>query len=119
MKLSLDHHVRARYGNPDLQILGTLKIKIQIYRFLNTPSKNMGSELIFSVAIYLEIAKLAKLWQPWKWNCIKNTKNMFKISYATQILQHIFKKLKKSFIVQDRYEMSQTYLAQWNFFSVS
>ena len=37
---------------------------------------------------------------------------MFKISYATQILQHIFKKLKKSFIVQDRYEMSQTYLAQ-------
>ena len=85
----------------------------------NTPSKNMGSELIFMVSIYLEVAKLAQLWQPWKWNCIKNTKNMFKISYATQILQHIFKKLKKSFIVQDRYEMSQTYLAQWNFISVS
>ena len=37
---------------------------------------------------------------------------MFKISHATQILQHIFKKLKKSFIVQDIYEMLQTYLAQ-------
>ena len=64
MKLSLDHHVRARYGNPDLQILGTLKIKMQIYKFLNIPSKNMGSDLIFRVAIYLEIAKLAQLWQP-------------------------------------------------------
>ena len=55
-----------RYGNPDMQILGTLKIKIQIYRFLNIPSKNMGSKLKFRVAIYLEIAKLALLWQPWK-----------------------------------------------------
>ena len=25
--------VLKRYGNPDMQILGTLKIKIQIYRF--------------------------------------------------------------------------------------
>ena len=64
MKLSLDHHVRARYGNPDVQNLGTLKIKFQIYRFLNIPSKNMGSDLIFRVAIYLEMAKLALLWQP-------------------------------------------------------
>ena len=94
IKLDLGNYVQARYGNPDVQILGTLKIKIQIYRFLNTPSKNMGSDLIFRVAIYLEIAKLAQLWQPWKWNCIKNTKNMFKISHATQILWQGFKKPK-------------------------
>ena len=36
-----------------MQILGTLKIKFQIYRFLNIPSKNMRSNLIFRVAIYL------------------------------------------------------------------
>ena len=83
-----------RYGNPDVQILGTLKIKFQINRFLNIISKNMGSDFILKVAIYLEIAKLAQLWQPWKWNCIKNTKNMFKISQATQILWQVFEKLK-------------------------
>ena len=42
-----------RYGNPDVQILGTLIIKLQIFRFLNMPSKNMGSVFIFRVAIYL------------------------------------------------------------------
>ena len=42
-----------RYGNPDMQILGTLKIKLQIYGFLNMTSKNMGSDFIFRVAIYL------------------------------------------------------------------
>ena len=83
-----------RYGNPDMQILGALKIKIQISRFLNIPSKNMGSNLIFRVTIYLEIAKLAQLWQPWKWNCIKNSKNILKISHAIQIMWQAFKKLK-------------------------
>ena len=58
------HQPFLRYGNPDLLSLGTLKIKIQIYRFLNTPCKILGSDLIFRVAIYLEIAKLALLWQP-------------------------------------------------------
>ena len=53
-----------RYGNPDMQILGTLKIKFQIYRFLSIPSKKMRSDLIFRVAIYSETAKLALLWQP-------------------------------------------------------
>ena len=63
-KLDPDNYIQARYGNPDVQILGTLKIKFQIYRFLNIPSKNMGSDLIFRVAISLEMAKLALLWQP-------------------------------------------------------
>ena len=47
--------VRMRYGNPDMQILGTLKIKFQIYRLLNIPSNNMRSNLIFRVDIYLKI----------------------------------------------------------------
>ena len=55
--------VCMRYGNPDMQILGTLKIKYQIHRFLDIPSKNLGSNLIFRVAIYLQKAKLADLWQ--------------------------------------------------------
>ena len=55
-----------RYGNPDMQILGTLKIKIQIYRFLSIPSKIMRSDFIFRVAIYFKIAQLADIWQPWK-----------------------------------------------------
>ena len=63
-KLDPDNYIQARYGNPDMQNLGTLKIKFQIYRFLNIPSKNMGSDLIFRVAISLEMAKLALLWQP-------------------------------------------------------
>ena len=46
-----------RYGNADMHILGTLKIKLQIYRFLNMASKNMGSDFIFRVAIYFKIAK--------------------------------------------------------------
>ena len=36
-----------------MQILGTLKFKLQIHGFLNIPSKNMGSDLIFRVAIYI------------------------------------------------------------------
>ena len=56
--------IQARYGNPDMQILGTLKIKMHIYRFLNMPSKNMGLKFIFRVAIYLPIANLAHLWEP-------------------------------------------------------
>ena len=50
-----------RYGNPDMKILGTLKIKFQIYRFLNILSNNMRSDFIFRVALYLKIALLAKL----------------------------------------------------------
>ena len=53
IKLDLGNYVQARYGNPDVQILGTLKIKLQIFRFLNMPSKNMGSVSIFRVPIYL------------------------------------------------------------------
>ena len=45
--------IQTRYGNPDMQILGTLKIKIQVYGFFNMPSKNMGSKLIFRFAINL------------------------------------------------------------------
>ena len=63
-KLSLYHYIQVRYGNPDMQILGTLKIKFQIYRFLDIPSKNLGSDLIFRVAIYWQIVILAELWQP-------------------------------------------------------
>ena len=63
-KLSWYHYVRVRYGNPDMQILGTLKIKFQIYRFLSIPSKIMRSDLIFRVAIYFKIAQLADIWQP-------------------------------------------------------
>ena len=72
MKLDLDLYIQGRYGNPDMQILGTLKIKFQIYGFLNMPSKNLGSNLIFRVAIYLYICKLSELWQPWKWKYVKN-----------------------------------------------
>ena len=53
IKLDLDLSVQVRYGNPDVQILGTLKIKLQIYRFLNMPNNNMGSIYIFRVSIYL------------------------------------------------------------------
>ena len=40
--------IQERYGNPDMQILGTLKIKMQIYRYLNVPSNNMRFNFIFS-----------------------------------------------------------------------
>ena len=52
VKLSLDHYVQVRYGNPDMQILGTLKIKLQIFSFLSILSKNMRSDLIFRVFHY-------------------------------------------------------------------
>ena len=52
IKLDLDLYIQARYGNPDVQILGTLKIKLQIFWVLNMPSKNMGSFRIFRVPIY-------------------------------------------------------------------
>ena len=47
------HQPFLRYGNPDLLFLGTLKIKIQIYRFMSFLSKKMGSDFIFRVAICL------------------------------------------------------------------
>ena len=53
-----------RYGHPDVQFLATLKIKLQIYRFLNIPNKNLESNLIFRVAIHLQIEKLAHIWEP-------------------------------------------------------
>ena len=40
-----------RYGNPDCQNLGTLKIKIHIYGYLSFLSTKMGSDFIFRVAI--------------------------------------------------------------------
>ena len=61
-KLSLCHYIRVRYGNPDMHIFGTLKMKFQIYRFLSIPSNNIRSDLVFRVAIYLQIAMLAELW---------------------------------------------------------
>ena len=42
-----------RYGNPDVQILGTLKIKLQIHRILGILNKNMRFKIIFRVPIYL------------------------------------------------------------------
>ena len=41
-----------RYGNPDVQILGTLKIKLQIHRFLGILNKNIRLKIIFRVPIY-------------------------------------------------------------------
>ena len=49
--LKLYYHIRQRYGNPDCQILATLKNKIQIYGFLSFLSNNMRSDFIFRVAI--------------------------------------------------------------------
>ena len=81
-----------RYGNPDRWILGTLKIKIQIYGFLSFLSKNMGLDFISRVAICLLIAKIANIWDPWKWKIVQNIKNMLEWSYTTQILSCAFKK---------------------------
>ena len=53
LELSLGNYIRARYGNPDCQNLGTLKNKIQIHGFLSFLSNNMRSNFIFRVAIYL------------------------------------------------------------------
>ena len=66
LELSLGNYIQARYGNPDCQILGTLKNKIQIHGFLGFLSNNRGSDLIFRVAICLGIAKTAHIWDPWK-----------------------------------------------------
>ena len=41
-----------RYGNPDVQILGTLKINLQIHRFLGILNKNRRLKIIFRVPIY-------------------------------------------------------------------
>ena len=46
-------YILARYGNPDVKILGALKIKLNFYRFLDMPSKNTRSIFIFRVSIYL------------------------------------------------------------------
>ena len=67
-------YIRQRYGNPDVQFLGTLKIKLQIYKFFYIPSKNMGSDFIIRVAISFKIAKLAQIWEPWKWKYFQFTK---------------------------------------------
>ena len=75
-----------RSGNPDLSFLGTLKINIQIYRFLSLLSKNLGSDFIFRVAIYLWIAKSAHIWDPWKSKFLKIIKNMLKILYTNLFL---------------------------------
>ena len=64
-----------RYGNPDCQILGTLKNKIQIHGFLSFLSNDTRSNFIFRVVIYLliefkryEVPKLLKkflAYDPW------------------------------------------------------
>ena len=100
---------QSKIRQPWCADLGTLKIKFQIYRCWNSNSKNIGSYLIFRVTIYLEMAKLALIWQPWKWDGLKNTKN--KISHTTQILLYVVKWKK--------FSLWQMYLAQWNFISVS
>ena len=41
-----------RYGNPDSQNLGTLRNKIQIYKFLGFLSNTMRSDFIFRVELY-------------------------------------------------------------------
>ena len=56
---------QSKIRQPWCADLGTLKIKFQIYRCWNSNSKNIGSYLIFRVTIYLEMAKLALIWQPW------------------------------------------------------
>ena len=43
--------IQTRYGNPGMQILGTLKVKMLYNWFLNVPSNNMGSDFVFRVAI--------------------------------------------------------------------
>ena len=100
-KLSLDLYIQARYGNPDIQILGTLKFKLHIYRFLAMPIKNMGSIFIFRVAIYLWITKLADMWQPWKLKYVEIAEKLIKLSCTIQILSQAFKKLSLNFTVQD------------------
>ena len=41
--------IQQRYGNPDVQILATLKIKIWIYRFSAMPMLDLGENLTFRV----------------------------------------------------------------------
>ena len=69
-----------------MQILGTLNIILQIYRFLGMPNKNLGSGLILRVAIYLQKAKLADLWQPWMREYFENIKNKLELWYTIQIM---------------------------------
>ena len=75
-KLDPDNYIQARYGNPDVQILGTLKIKLHIFRFLNITRKNMGSIFIFRVPIYSPISKSADIWEPWKLKWFQNIKKI-------------------------------------------
>ena len=42
----------GKYGNPDIQILRTLKIKNHFYSILDILIVNMRSNMIFRVAIY-------------------------------------------------------------------
>ena len=46
------------------QNLATLKNKIQIHGFLSFLSNSMRSDFIFRVAIYLQIAQTAHIWDP-------------------------------------------------------
>ena len=94
--------------SPNLQILGTLEIKLQIYRFFNIPSKNIESDLIFRVAIYWQKSKLAHIWEPWKREYVQNIKNMLKLSYTIQILSQVLKKLSFSFTVPDWFDVLNT-----------
>ena len=65
-----------RYANPPQLI----------YRFLNMPSKNMGSICIFRVAIYLWNTKLDDMWESWKWKYVESVIKLLRISCTIQIL---------------------------------
>ena len=83
-KFKLKNQVWPKYGNPDMQFLATLKIKIDIPRFLSFLSKKMRLNFIFRVAIYFSLAKTAHIWDPWKWKFVKNIK-----SHTTQIMSQV------------------------------
>ena len=51
-------YVPLRYGNPDRQILATLKLKIGIYMLLDVFMQDLGFILIFRVTIYFLNLKL-------------------------------------------------------------
>ena len=75
----LYNYIRARYGHPDMQFLGTLKLKFEIFRFLTFLSKNMVSNLIFRGAIYLLPLK------PWKKYIFKISKKHFNCQLLVQL----------------------------------
>ena len=71
-------------------------------------SNNTRSNFIFRVAIYLQIAKLAHIWEPWKRKYVQNIKNMLKLSHTLQILSQVFKKSSFSFTVLSTSNQSGT-----------